>query len=114
MLVIDDDLAILDVVKIILEEKKYKVTTTSDIHFVYSLSDDTIPDIILLDIWMADSDGRNIAQYLKSQKALAYIPIIFVSAHNDTEKIAKQAGVADFLLKPFDIDTLINMIEKHT
>ena len=38
---------------------------------------------------------------------------VVISAHNETEKMAKQAGADDFLAKPFDIDDLIQVVDKY-
>ncbi|KKQ80460.1 MAG: Response regulator receiver [Candidatus Daviesbacteria bacterium GW2011_GWA1_38_7] len=114
ILVVDDDLSILEVIKIILEEENYHVTTASKINTIDSLFRDNIPDLILLDIWMTGIDGREIARRLKSHAKYKNIPIVVISAHNDTPKMAKEAGADGFLPKPFDIPNLVATVKKHT
>ncbi len=113
ILVVDDDIAILDVIKIILEDKGYTVLTVSNGANVYSTIVKEFPHLILLDIWMSGFDGRDIARELKAQDHTKNIPIIIISAHNETEKMAHEAGAQDFLPKPFDIEALLNVVEKH-
>lgn len=113
ILVVDDDLAILEVIKIILEDKGYNVLTNSNGATVHTSIEEHQPDLILLDIWMSGFDGRDISKKLKSHHKTQHIPVIVISAHNDTEKMAKEAGADDFLAKPFDIEDLLTKVESH-
>ncbi len=113
ILVADDDPAILDAVKIILEDEGYEVDTTVDGETVVKMFEDQ-PDLLLLDIWMSGQDGRDICKALKAQQTTKHIPIIMVSANRDTEDIAREAGANDFLGKPFDIDKLLEKVKKFT
>ncbi len=106
ILVADDDSAIVDAVKMILEDENYEVTTTSNGETVRKVHG-VLPDLILLDIWMSGVDGRDVCKYLKSQNNTKHIPIVMVSANKDTEKIAMDAGADDFLAKPFEISELL-------
>lgn len=113
ILVVDDDLAILEVIKIILEDKGYHVLAHANAALVHKTIEETMPDLILLDIWMSGFDGRDIAKTLKSQHHTKHIPIIVISAHNETEKMAKEAGADDFLAKPFDIEDLLAKVKQY-
>src|SRR6266851_9966689 len=104
VIVAEDDKAILEVVKIILENDGYIVLPTDNEHEIYALINHHTPDMILLDIWLAGEDGGKIAKKIKNKKETKHIPIVMISANNETEKIAKEVGADDFLLKPFDID----------
>ncbi len=68
---------------------------------------------MLLDIWLGGSDGGKIAKTVKSNKQTKHIPVIMISANNETEKITKEAGADDYLLKPFNIDDLLHIVRKH-
>jgi len=57
--------------------------------------------------------GRDICKQLKSQASTKHIPIIMISARQDTEKIAEEAGADDFVAKPFDIFKLLEKIEQY-
>lgn len=114
ILIVDDDVAILEVVKAILTENGYAITTVQNGGMVVKKVREIKPDLILLDIWMSGHDGRDIARKLKSDKSTAKIPIIVVSAHNDAQLIAKQLHVDGFLPKPFDIDTLLTTVQTHS
>ncbi|MEO6508980.1 MAG: response regulator transcription factor [Patescibacteria group bacterium] len=112
ILVADDDPAIVDSIKYMLEDEGYEVETTVDGETVGKMFEDQ-PDLLLLDIWMSGQDGRDICRALKAQETTKHIPIIMISANKDTEKIAKEAGANDFVGKPFDIEDLLNKIKQQ-
>jgi len=61
----------------------------------------TIPKIILLDVVMPHMDGRELFNQIKNDKAYERIPIIFITAENDSESELLAAGAVDFINKPF-------------
>lgn len=113
VLVADDDPAILEVITLILEDAGYDVKTTTNGH-TEKFAQEYLPDLILLDIWMAGTDGKNICKSLKAEKLTKHIPITMISAHKDTEKIAKEAGADSFLAKPFDMKDLLRNVATYT
>jgi CheY-like chemotaxis protein len=72
-----------------------------------------LPDLLLLDIWMSGIDGRDICKELKQKENTKKIPIVLISASREIERSALEAGADDFLAKPFEIDDLLEKIEKH-
>lgn len=112
IVIADDDKAILDSLKLILEDENYEVETSLDGETLLK-NRESWPDLILLDIWMSGTDGRDICMYLKKQKETRHIPIIMISANGDGKHIAKSAGADDFLAKPFEMQTLLTMVDKH-
>jgi CheY-like chemotaxis protein len=113
ILVIDDDYAILEVIQIILQERGYDIAVAADSEEIQKNFTIDLPNLILLDIWMSGQDGREIAKMLRNQDRTKHIPIVMISANNDGEKIAKEAGANAFLPKPFEIDDLISIVEKY-
>ena len=111
--VVDDDPGILEVITIILSERGYEVVAFSDGTKVFEAVKKQKPDLIFLDIWISGSDGRDITKKLKSDPTTKKIPIIIISALNETEKIAKEVGADAFLEKPFDIEKLSLLVAKH-
>jgi len=108
--VADDDPGILDAVGMMLEMEGYEVNTTLNGHTVLSLQQ--LPDVYILDIWMSGSDGRELCKQLKTEEKTKNIPVILISASNDLKRSAETAGADDFLAKPFEIDALLEKIEK--
>ena len=99
--------------KIILENEGYEVFTADQGETVHKIIKKQKPDILLLDIWLYGEDGGQIAKSVKSKSETKHLPIILMSANNETEKITKQVGADDFLLKPFNIDDLLYIVRKY-
>ncbi|MCL2832050.1 MAG: response regulator [Treponema sp.] len=59
------------------------------------------PKIILLDVQMPEMDGRKMFSILKKDEALRRIPVIFITAEEDSEEELLAAGAVDFINKPF-------------
>ena len=113
ILAADDDPAILEVFTLILEDEGYEVQTTVNGQ-TEQMAQEFLPNLILLDIWMAGTDGRNICKSLKHHKLTKHIPIIMVSANKDTQALAKEAGADDFIAKPFEMNELLAKVGKYT
>lgn len=112
ILVLDDDLAILEVLKDILEYSGYKVNTLSRGDKVFEKIQEYHPDLILLDVMLAELDGREICRDIKQQSDIANIPVILISATHDLSTCLNQKGAPDdFVAKPFDLDNLLDKIE---
>lgn len=114
ILVCDDDEGISEVIKVILEGSGYQVNILNNGKAILKKVASFKPDMILLDIWMPGIDGREITKVLKRDPKSTHIPVVVVSALNDTKKIAKDCGADDFLPKPFDMNNLLHLVQKYT
>lgn len=112
ILAADDNPAILDALKIMLEEEGYSVETTEDGAVAQNMQA-PLPDILLLDVWMSGMDGRDVCKSLKGHAATKHIPIILVSATKNIEQIAHDCGADDYVSKPFQMDHLLATVAKH-
>ena len=114
IMIIEDDQDISDALGSILSTKGYAVIP---VHQVDERFDNyfatSLPQLILLDIWVGGGDGRDVAKKLRSQEATRDIPIIVVSANISTPQIAQELALDDFIMKPFDVDHLLATVEKH-
>ena len=110
VMIADDDPGILDAVTAMLEFGGYDVSSTSDGATVLDITEN-LPDLLLLDIWMSGTDGRDVCKELKKRDFSKNMPIIMISASTELERSAKEAGADDFLEKPFDMEDLLNKIE---
>jgi CheY-like chemotaxis protein len=113
ILVVDDDASILEVLQMMLEEEQYQIETTAISEEIYQRVAEFRPHLILLDVLMTGIDGRIIARTLKQQNHTRHIPIIMLSATPTVEETARDSGGDEFLAKPFEIDTLLMLIEKY-
>lgn len=109
----EDDHAIIEVVKIILEDAGYEPIGVTEASSIIKTVHNVMPALILMDIWMSGEDGGDIAKELKKDNKTSQIPIIMISANNETEHIAKSAGAEGFLQKPFNMEDLIAIVEKY-
>lgn len=103
LLLVDDDPAIIQVLARILSDYSTVrfATTGAD---ALALSREARPDLILLDAQMGDMSGLQVCEALKADPALADIPVIFVSSHQESElEVAVlEMGAVDFIRKPFN------------
>jgi DNA-binding response OmpR family regulator len=112
ILVLDDDVFILSALCDVLEYYGYDVKTLTRGDKVFEQINEYHPDLILLDVMLADMDGREICQNIKAKPDTSDIPVILLSAtHNLADCLKQQAPPNDFVAKPFDIGTLIDKIE---
>jgi len=73
------------------------------------------PDVILLDIRMPEMDGYEVCRQLKADPQLCNIPIIFLSAIDETEDKAKafDVGGADYITKPFQVEEVLARVKNQ-
>ena len=114
ILIADDDPGILDAVGIMLEFEGFEVKCTPNCDTLLNMeSESEFPDLVLLDIWMSGTDGRDVCRHLKQKEDTRKIPIVMISASKDIEDSAMEAGADDFLAKPFEMDDLLEKIGRY-
>src|SRR5580658_4281381 len=106
IMVVDDQPANLRLMEDMLRLKGYGVRSFPRGRMALAAAIRQPPDLILLDINMPEMDGLEVCQRLKSSKLLASIPVIFLSALNETRDRIKafQFGGYDYLTKPVDLE----------
>jgi CheY-like chemotaxis protein len=104
ILIVDDMPQNLRLLRFILSSAGSKVLEASSVEQARLHLQTTIPDVILLDILMPETDGYTLCQELQAATQTAQIPIIFLSALNDAmDKVkAFSVGGSDYICKPFD------------
>lgn len=113
ILVIDDDASVLHALGMFLEQEGYDVVTAGgyDGRLARARRSD-LPDLIILDILLSDENGCEVAKKLKSNDKTATIPIVMISAHPGGERMSAAAGADAYLAKPFEIEDLLESIER--
>jgi DNA-binding response OmpR family regulator/HPt (histidine-containing phosphotransfer) domain-containing protein len=109
---VDDDDLLLQTLPALLEPWRFKVTTLSDPQQFWAVLQSVKPDALVLDIKMPNMDGLELCQILRSDPHWQRLPVLFLSALEDT-KIQNKAflmGADDFLCKPVMGDDLANRI----
>ena len=106
ILIADDQPMNLSVLAGMLRERGYRVRAVTNGRKAVEAARAEIPDLIMLDITMPEMDGYQACRELKADPALAGVPVIFISAHDQPlDKVqAFQAGGADYVPKPFHVE----------
>jgi two-component system alkaline phosphatase synthesis response regulator PhoP len=122
ILVIDDDRDLVDTLRIVLESKNYTVRPAYDGQEGYRCIEETLPDLIILDVMMAtDTEGFDLAYKLQNNPNYRNVPIIMITAfpkamaEKGPERFQHILGegwpVSFFIEKPVDPDKLLTVIE---
>lgn len=115
ILVIEDNPASLKLLVAILTEAGFKVRPAGDGELGLRSVQVKKPDLILLDFKLPGSNGVEVCERLKADPATQYIPIIFISAMEDSELKVKalHAGAVDYVTKPIKTAEVLARIETH-
>lgn len=115
ILIVDDNPHNLQVLSGILETAGYKVRPALSGDIALRAIEATLPDLILLDIRMPGLDGYHTCARLKADARTQQIPVIFISALQDTEdKLAAfRAGGVDYVAKPFQMEEVLARVHTH-
>ncbi|NJK97303.1 MAG: response regulator [Bacteroidales bacterium] len=115
LLIVDDNLENLNVIGNILKDKHYKIALARNGVSALQILDEIEIDLILLDIMMPDMDGYEVCTRIKKNAALEDIPVIFISALNETKDIVKgfNCGGIDYITKPFKAEEIIARVDTH-
>lgn len=108
ILIIEDDSAINDLIKINMELCGYEVLQASDGIKGFALAKQEVPNVIILDIMMPEVDGYTVAQRIRQNGVTKDIPILMLTALSQIQDKVKgfDIGVDDYLVKPFEMDEL--------
>jgi two-component system, sensor histidine kinase and response regulator len=115
IMVVDDQPANLKLLEGMLKQDGYAVRSFPRGRLALAAAEQTPPDLVLLDITMPEMTGYHVCQRLKSNPQLARIPVIFLSALNETDDkvTAFQAGGVDYVTKPFQVDEVRARVKTH-
>lgn len=109
VLIIDDDASYLKSMKLILETEGFAVQTSENGADGLAIAHEKRPDLILCDVMMPGMDGHSVLEILKSDRAVADIPFIFVTAMGERADVRRGMceGADDYLSKPFSAEELV-------
>ena len=109
ILIVDDVVSNVLLLKILLTNEKFQVCTASNGNGCIEMTKKEHPDLILLDVMMPDISGFDTAVILKKDEETKDIPIIFLTALNTPSDLVHgfQVGASDFLTKPFNKEELV-------
>ena len=115
LLIVDDTLENLRLLSRMLAEEGYRVETASSGARALATAQANPPDLVLLDIKMPEMDGYEVCAALKADERTRDIPIIFLSALDETyDKVkAFTSGGVDYIIKPFQFEEVLARVETH-
>jgi CheY-like chemotaxis protein len=113
ILVVDDDQNILALIKTILSQKDFRVSTALNGEAAISLLKQDRFDAIITDAMMPQMDGNTLAQTVKNDPKLKDLPIIMITASKEVDMVKKSfsSGCVLFLPKPFTAASLLSLIQ---
>ena len=112
---VEDDVEMIDLVKLILERKGYQVSGASGGQEGWEIIKSNLPDLVLLDLMMPDIDGWEVYQKMRDDIATKDIPVIVITAK--AQNIDRVLGlhiakVEDYITKPFKPEDLVESVER--
>jgi len=113
VLIVDDNPVNIDFLVELLKE--YDARTVLDGFTALEAIEEEPPDIILLDIAMPGLNGFEVCQKIKSSPKTRNIPIVFLTASNDTESLVKafELGGSDYISKPYNTEEVLVRLQTH-
>ena len=114
ILVVDDELDIRELIKEILEDEGYEVSTAENAQTARDARRSRKPDLVLLDIWMPDTDGISLLREWNDDTARFESPVVMMSGHGSVETAveATRLGAYDFLEKPLSLAKLLLTVRR--
>jgi DNA-binding NtrC family response regulator len=113
ILVVDDEVGIRELLSEILFDEGYRVHLAENAEQARTFRERHTPDLVLLDIWMPDTDGLMLLKEWVEQELLT-MPVIMMSGHGtiETAMEAMRIGASDFLEKPIALQKLLATVAK--
>ena len=113
ILVVDDEVGIRELLMEILQDEGYRVQLAENAGQARQMRNQSRPDLVLLDIWMPDTDGITLLKEWASAGLLT-MPVVMMSGHGtiDTAVEATKIGAYDFLEKPIALQKLLATVER--
>ena len=106
ILVVEDDEAIADVVRRALRQEGHEVRSAADGVEALSLSEEFVPDLVILDLGLPRLDGVEVSKRLRAESD---VPILILTARAEVEDRVEglDSGADDYLVKPFELSELL-------
>ena len=108
ILIIDDDSAICELIKVNLELMGYECMYSTNPIKGFALVKQEMPSLVILDVMMGEVNGYEVAQKIRQTEGISKTPIIMLTALGELSNKLEgfNAGVDDYLVKPFEIEEL--------
>lgn len=113
ILIVDDEMAIRELLQFNLEKEGYKVTSAADGEKALALMNDHKYDLVLLDVMLPGMNGLEVCRKMRSEPSLVHIPVIMLTAKGEEidKVLGLELGADDYLTKPFGVRELLARIK---
>jgi DNA-binding response OmpR family regulator len=110
ILVVDDEVPVLEVLKLYLSREGFRVTTATDGQAALGIFESSAPDLVVLDLMLPVLDGLQVFQRLRAKRA---VPIIMLTAKSDEldRVLGLELGADDYVVKPFSPRELVARVK---
>lgn len=106
ILIVDDDEKVTTLLKRFLTSEGYDVATINQSSKTIQTAASFLPDLFILDIMMPPPDGFTLCRMLREDPTFARVPILIITALDNSNSKATAFGANDYLAKPFNLDEL--------
>jgi DNA-binding response OmpR family regulator len=114
IVVADDDPTILELVTLLLGAARYNVIATTDAVAAMAMVRTKEPVAVILDVQMPGGGGLSALSKIKADPKTSNLPVMMLTGERDAETVkrAMDGGADDYMLKPFDPDTLVERVSR--
>ncbi|MBK9927169.1 MAG: response regulator [Anaerolineales bacterium] len=113
ILVVDDDVSITELMKLLLQMEGHEPTTVNNSLQAIEIAKSVKPDLITLDLMMPGLTGFEVCELLHKDPEFSNTPIVIISAKDDPESKEKalQVGANQYITKPFGTEALLDAVK---
>jgi DNA-binding response OmpR family regulator len=112
VLIVEDDTTIAAFMEWALTSEGHRVVLAADADTALSAVATETPAVVLMDMNLPGLDGAEVFRLLRERQV--DIPVIAVTADHRAAQVAERAGFTDTLLKPFDLEELLDIVARYT
>jgi DNA-binding response OmpR family regulator len=112
-LLVDDDLELVELIRDHLEaDGRFEVRVANNGFEAGMMVKEYHPDVVVLDVMLPDINGREVCQRIRGDESLSDVRVVCISGMVEEDKISDlmAAGANEFLQKPFELDTLVDVM----
>lgn len=114
VLIVEDEYGNAEVLQLLLEAEGYRVAAASNGKAALELLASEVPAVIVSDFMMPRMNGAELGDAVRRDAALCHVPFVFMSATSEEVVRRSFRDYDAFLPKPFDIDTMVAVVERFS
>jgi DNA-binding response OmpR family regulator len=112
LMIVDDDPQLIRVLSLFFDSEGYNVIQAADGREALMLLSEYTPDLILLDLMMPEVGGEEVVKQVRAKYKSSRIPIVIFTAADAREEELRTAGADTFIIKPFSLDGLRDVVHE--